>query len=275
MSCIEYRQRGAVACLKLDRPDKLNAITRVMLDDIERHLADAAADDDVRVVLLHGEGRAFSAGYDLDFEGYDEDDKEAQLRADLKRDFDSVMRFWDFPKPVIAAVHGFCLGYAMEIVAACDIVIAAEGCRFGAPEARFGSGIICMLLPWMIGQKHARELLLVGSDRVDSARAAEIGLVNHVVPADNVFETALDMAGEIALNDPVSVRLTKKALNLSVESAGLRSALEQALEIDVEIEMTETPESIEFNRILDEEGPKAAIAWRASRLPGAAEDGPA
>ena len=272
MSSIEYRKRGAVACLKLDRPDKLNAITRVMLDDIEAHLTAAESDDDVRVVVLHGEGRAFSAGYDLDFEGYDEGDKEAQLRSDLQRDFDSVMRFWDCPKPVIAAIHGYCLGYAMEIAAACDIVIAGEACRFGAPEVRFGSGIICMLLPWVVGQKHARELLLVGSDRVDSARAAEIGLVNHVVPADRVFEAALDIADEIALNDPVSVRLTKKALNLGVESAGLRSALEQALELDVEIELTETPESIEFNRILDEEGPKVAIAWRASRLPGSAVD---
>jgi len=77
----------------------------------------------------------------------------------------------------------------------------------------------------------------------------------------------LTMAKEIALNDPVSVRLTKKALNLSAESAGLREALEQALEIDVEIELTETPESAEFNRILNDEGPKAAIAWRAARLP--------
>ena len=271
MSFIEYRKDGGIARVKLDRPDKLNAITRGMLDDIETHLADAASDDDVRVVLLYGEGRAFSAGYDLDFEGYDEGDKEAQMRADLQKDFDSVMRFWDSPKPVIAAVHGFCLGYAMEIAAACDIVIAAEGCRFGAPEARFGSGIICMLLPWMVGQKHARELLLVGSDRVDSTRAADMGLVNKVVPADQLMDEALGIARDVALNDPVSVQLTKKALNLGVESAGLRDALEQALEIDVEIEMTETPESIEFNRILDEEGPKAAIAWRAARLPGAAE----
>ena len=271
MSRVVYRQQGAVACLKLDRPDKLNAITRAMLDEIGEHLSRAEADDDIRAVVLHGEGRAFSAGYDLDFEGYDEGDKEARLRADLRRDFDAVMRFWEFPKPVICAVHGYCLGYAMEIAAACDIVIAAEGSRFGAPEARFGSGIVCMLLPWMIGQKHARELLLVGSDRVDASHAASIGLVNRVVPADALLENAMAMAKEIALNDPVSVSLTKKALNLSAESAGLRVALEQALEILFEIELTETPESEEFNRILNDEGPKAAIAWRAARLPQSAE----
>lgn len=267
MSLVEYRQQGAVVCLKLDRPDKLNAITRGMLDEIGEHLSRAAADDDIRAVVLYGEGRAFSAGYDLDFESYDDGEEEAQLRADLQKDFDAIMRFWNFPKPVICAVHGYCLGFAMEVAAACDITIAAEGCRFGAPEVRFGSGIICMILPWIVGQKHARELLLVGSDKVDASRAASIGLVNRVVPAEALLDAAMAMANEIALNDPVSVRLTKKALNLSAESAGLHAALDQALELDVEIELTETPESAEFNRILNEEGPKAAIAWRAARLP--------
>lgn len=272
MSLVEYRREGAVACLKLDRPDKLNAITRAMLDEIGEHLANAEADENIRVVVIHGAGRAFSAGYDLDFDGYDEGEKEAQLRADLHKDFDAVMRFWNFPKPVICAVHGYCLGFAMEVAAACDITIAAEGCRFGAPEVRFGSGIICMILPWIVGQKHARELLLVGSDKVDAARAASIGLVNRVVPADALLDDAMATANEIALNDPVAVRLTKKALNLGAESAGLQRALEQALEIDVEIELTETPESTEFNRILNDEGPKAAIAWRAARLPQGREE---
>jgi len=272
MSLVGYRQQGAVACLKLDRPDKLNAINRAMLDELGEHLARAEADDGIRAVVIHGEGRAFSAGYDLDFDGYDDGEEEAQLRADLRQDFDAVMRFWNFPKPVICAVHGYCLGFAMEVAAACDITIAAEGCRFGAPEVRFGSGIICLILPWIVGQKHARELLLVGSDKVDAAHAASIGLVNRVVPADALLDDAMATANEIALNDPVAVRLTKKALNLSAESAGLHRALEQALEIDVEIESTETPESREFNRILNDEGPKAAIAWRAARLPQGTEE---
>ena len=94
-----------------------------------------------------------------------------------------------------------------------------------------------------------------------------MGLVNQVVPADELLDTAMDLANEIALNDPVSVSLTKRALNGSLEAAGLRQALDQAFELDVEIELSETPESVEFNRILEEEGPKAAIAWRAAQLP--------
>lgn len=268
MSLVIYEKKGAVANLRLNRPDKLNAITNTMLDEIGVCLESAAEDEDVRVLVLSGEGRAFSAGFDLEIVGEpDEGDAEERLRLELKKDLHAVMRFWNFPKPVICAVHGYCLGFALEIAAVCDITIAADGCRFGAPEVRFGSGIVCMILPWIVGQKHARELLLVGSDRVTAERAAEIGLVNRVVAAAELLNAAHAMAGEIALNDPVAVSLTKKAINLSAETAGLMSALQQAVEIDVQIESTETAESVEFNRILMNDGPKAAIEWRGSRLP--------
>jgi enoyl-CoA hydratase len=155
----------------------------------------------------------------------------------------------------------------MEVSAVCDITIAAEGCRFGAPEVRFGSGIVCMILPWIIGQKNAREMLLVGSDKIDAERAQAIGLINRVVAEDELLPQAFALAGEISLNDPLAVQLTKKALLNSLNIAGLNRALENALEIDIEIETTETPESAEFNRILDAEGAKAALAWRADQLP--------
>ena len=269
MSLVTRETSGAVVLLKLNRPDKLNAMTRPMLDELGDALADIERNDAVRAVVLAGEGRAFSAGYDLEVtEVPAEGSKEDRLRTALRQDFESVMQIWDFPKPVIAAIHGYCLGYAMEIAAACDMSVAGEGCRFGVPEARFGSGVICLILPWIIGQKNARELLLVGSDRVDAARAEAFGLVNRVVAPEAVLETAMDLAREITLNDPVSVRLTKRALNVSLEIAGFRKALDAALELDVEIEMTETPESVAFNRILEEEGPKAALAWRAAQLPG-------
>jgi enoyl-CoA hydratase len=268
MSKVRYEKSGAVAVLTLNRPAKLNAIDSEMLDLLSASLDLAAVDDEVRALILCGEGRAFSAGFDLDMGKPAEGESADQfLQRELKKDFDTIMCFWDFSKPIIAAVHGYCLGSAMEISAVCDITIAAQECRFGAPEVRFGSGIVCMILPWIVGQKNARELLLVGSDKIDAQRAAAIGLVNKVVPADELMHEALRMANEIALNDPVAVRLTKKALNLSAEAAGLRQALEGALKIDVEIESTQTPESTEFNRIMEAEGPKAALKWRAAQLP--------
>lgn len=266
MSKILYEQRGAFAEVKLNRPEKLNAIDGEMLDGLENALATAADDDSVRALILYGEGRAFSAGFDLSsWEPRDGETREESLRRELRRDFDLIMSVWDFPKPIIAAVHGFCLGSSLEITAVADITIAAEGCRFGVPEVRFGSGIVCLILPWIIGLKNARELLLTGSDRVSAARAQSIGLVNHVVAAEDLLQHAREMASEIALNDPLAVRLTKKAINRTIEIAGLREALEEALEIDIEIELTETPESKEFNRILEERGAKAALEWRASQ----------
>ncbi len=266
MSKVLYEQRGAIAEVKLNRPDKLNAIDEDMLCGLETALDTAAGDESVRVLLLCGEGRAFSAGFDLgSWAPQDGESREQAVRRELRRDFDFIMRVWDFPKPIVAAVQGFCLGSSLEVTAVADITIAAEGCRFGAPEVRFGSGAVCLILPWIIGLKNARELLLTGSDSIDARRAMAMGLVNHVVAAASLMQHARDVAGEIAVNDPLAVCLTQKAINRSVEVAGLRQALEEALAIDLEIELTETPESRDFNRILEAEGTKAALAWRASR----------
>ena len=222
----------------------------------------------MRVIILCGNGRAFSSGFDLDMgrpgAGVSESDF---IRQELKRDFDLIMRFWDCPKPTIAAVHGYCLGSSMEISAVCDITIAADDCRFGAPEVRFGSGIVCMILPWIIGLKNANEILLEGSTRIDAGRAQAIGLINRVVPAAKLMDEARSMAGELSLNDPLAVRLTKKAIRRTVEIAGMRQALAEALETDIEIETTDTPESRTFNDILASYGPKAALAWRTAQLP--------
>lgn len=276
MSKVLYEQRGAIAEVTLNRPDKLNAIDEEMLAGLETALDTAAGDDAVRVLLLCGRGRAFSAGFDLaSWAPREGESREESVRRELRRDFDFIMRVWDFPKPIVAAVHGFCLGSSLEVTAVSDITVAAEGCRFGVPEVRFGSGAVCLILPWIIGLKNAREFLLTGSDRIDAKRAEAMGLVNHVVAAENLMEHARGVAEEIAANDPVAVRLTKQAINRSVEVAGLRQALEEALAIDLEIELTDTPESREFNRILEVQGPKAALKWRASQSHQAAGTGSA
>ena len=240
MSLVKYETDGHVAWLRLNRPDKLNAINLPMLGELVSALDLAEQDDDVRVLVLCGEGRAFSAGFDLaETEPESGESRQDAIRRELEADFDGIMRFWDFPKPVIAAVHGYCLGSSMEISAVCDITIAADDCKFGAPEVRFGSGIVCMILPWIVGQKNARELLLIGEKNIPAARALQMGLVNRVVPPDDLLAEALAMARQISENDPLAVQLTKKAINLNLEASGLRQALRDALEIDVIIESVE------------------------------------
>lgn len=269
MSTIQVENLGDVARITLNRPEKLNAIDSGMLDQLEQALDAAEQQEEVRAILLDGNGRAFSAGFDIDTEVPAESRKD-HLRRELTRDFEIIMRFWDCPKPIVAAVHGYCLGSSMEIAAVCDVTIAADDSRFGAPEVRYGSGIVCLVLPWIVGYKNASELLLAGNNNIDAARAAGIGLVNRVVPAAMLHSEALAMARQISLNDALAVRLTKRAIHRSMDIAGMRQALHEALEVDIEIETTDTEESIAFNEILREQGVKAALAWRARNATNAA-----
>jgi enoyl-CoA hydratase len=163
-------------------------------------------------------------------------------------------------------VHGYCLAGAFEMALSCDLTVAAEGTRFGEPEVRFGSGIVAMLLPWFVGPKAAKELLLTGNDQVDAARALQLGIVNCVVPAGQELDKALQLARDMAAAAPLSVMLTKRAINRTYEMMNMRQALLAALDTDTLIEAGAGPERTEFNRIRREQGLKAAIEWRDARF---------
>lgn len=267
-----YERQGVLGYITLNRPEKLNAIDGDMVALLHQAMDEAERDDAVRAIVLCGAGRAFSSGFDLKMSTPDGTRDVAALRRELRRDFDVIMRFWDSPKPTLALVHGYCLGSGMEMALACDLTVAARDCRFGAPEVRFGSGIVCLILPWLVGPKLAKQLLLTGEDRVAADEAMRLGLVNCVVDPESLADAGAALARSIAVNDALAVRLTKQAINRSFESGGMRNALLQALELDVLIEATETAESRAFAEVLARDGAKAAIAWRDARL--AAGTGP-
>jgi enoyl-CoA hydratase len=183
------------------------------------------AEPKVLAIILHGLGRAFSAGFDMKESAQRLVPTIEEWRQILGDDFDFLIQFWDCPKPTIAAVHGFALAGGFEMALSCDITVAAEGTRFGEPEPRFGSGIIALLLPWMTMPKLAKEMLLTGSDQIDAQRALTMGIVNHVVPLGSEFEKAMQVARDIAAAAEGSVRLTKRAINRSYEIMGMRQAL--------------------------------------------------
>jgi enoyl-CoA hydratase len=240
---IRFSVEGVIARITLARPAKLNAINQPMVVELNRAMDLAEADDVVRVIVLNGEGRAFSAGFDLTVEDPSGDNSAEFWREDLQRDFNVIMRFWNSPKPTVAAVHGYCLGSAMEMAVACDITVASSDCRFGAPEVKFGSGIVALLLPWLIGAKAAKELLLTGDDKVTAQRAEAIGLVSRVVEGEQLEQVAKEYADQLAANDLTAVRLTKQAINRSYQIMGMPQALAEALELDVEIESTSSEQS--------------------------------
>lgn len=262
---VQIRREGGIGFLMFDRPKALNAFSSAVVTQTNEALAELTADPQVRAILVHGAGRAFSAGFDLK-EGIARGTRGVEAwRRVLEADFDFIMQFWDCPKPTVAAVHGYCLAGAFELALACDVTVAGEGTRFGEPEVRFGSGIVAMLLPWFTSPKIAKEMLLTGDDTLTASRMLEAGLVNRVVPDADVLTSATELARALASAAPDSVRLTKRALNRSYEIMGLRQALLAALETDICIEAEENPDRLEFNRLRKEQGLAAALAWRNSR----------
>ena len=265
---ILFETRGPVGLLTFNRPERLNAFSSRMVDEITALMDSVEKDDAVRALVVAGAGPAFSAGFDLK-EGVGRAwGTVADVSPLLKKDFDFVMRFWHFAKPTIAAVHGYAIAGACELALACDITIAAEGTRFGEPELRFGSGVVALLMPWFAGPKKAKEFLLTGNDKIDAAEALSCGLINRVVPAGQEPEAALGTAREIAVNDRIKVAMTKRALNRSYEMMGMLAALDMGLDTDIQIEALETPEGRAFREIREREGLKAALAWRDARFAG-------
>jgi enoyl-CoA hydratase len=265
-STIELTRQGPIALIGLDRADKLNAINATMIDEINRALDTLEADAAVQAIVVHGKGRAFCSGFDLQAGVAANRKTEADWRAAIDADLDLIMRFWYSPKPTIAALHGYVLAGGFEIALACDMSVCDTTCLFGEPELRFGSSIVALLLPWYVNPKRAKRMLLAGQDRMSADEALRHGIVNEVVAEGEALNAGLALAREVALMDPDSVRMTKQAINQSYEIMGLSSALRMGADTSVEIETLETDLRRQFNQILREQGMKAALAWREARL---------
>jgi enoyl-CoA hydratase/carnithine racemase len=265
---ITYETRGGIGLITLNRPERLNAISQRMLDELDSLLDAIERDEAVRAVVLNGAGRAFCSGFDLKDSADTPKTGIAEWRVALQRDFDVIMRFWHLSRPTIAAVHGYCVAGGCELAMACDITIAAEGTRFGEPELRFGSGIVALLMPWLAGPKKTKEWLLSGNDRITAAEAEAWGLVNRVVPDGEHLTAALKLARDIAVNDRIKVSMVKQAINRSFDIMGFRDALAMGLDVEVQLESMETPEGKAFKEIAQKDGLKAALAWRDARFSG-------
>jgi len=263
---IRYEKRGPIGLLTLNRPDRLNAINQKMLSEINSALDSAEKDEDIRVIVVTGSGSAFSSGFDLKEQMERHPTGVADWRPLLDHDFNTVFRFWQFPKPTIAAVRGACLAGACELALCCALTIATDDAFFGEPELKFGAGIVDMILPWIVGPKIAKEIILTGEDRLTAARAREIGIVNQIVPLSELESAYLKLAKRIAIIDPNLVRQTKRAINRTFEIAGLGEALEAALDIDLHIEGEGSPDKTQFMEIARRNGLRAALAWREQRF---------
>jgi enoyl-CoA hydratase/carnithine racemase len=255
-----------VALLELHRPERINALNKAMLLEINAAFDALESDAQVRAIVVHGAGRGFSSGFDLKEQMTRRPEGAALWREILELDYSTTLRFWDCPKPTIAAIHGPCMAGAFEMALACDLSICSTDAVFGEPELKFGAGIVTMLLPWVVGPKAAKDIILTGDDTIGAERALALGIVSRVVPDGEHLARARRVASHIAVVDPELVRDTKKALNRSYEIQGLRTALEAALDIDHAIESHGSPDKRAFMDIARAQGLKAALAWREARF---------
>lgn len=265
---IKYEKSDGVAVLTLSRPERVNAINRTMLGEIQSALDAVESDPEVRVLVVTGAGGAFSSGFDLKEQMEARPQGVAIWRKILRDDFDPVARFWSLSKPTIAAVRGACLASGCELALCCDITIAAEDAVFGEPELKFGAGIVVMMLPWITGPKQAKEIIFNGLDNVSAAEALRLGIVNRVVPNGTDLAAAMAMARHIAVIDPDLVRQTKQAINRAYRIMGMDEALQVALDIDIAIEGQGSPDKQAFMDRARRDGLKAALAWRDARFAG-------
>jgi enoyl-CoA hydratase len=231
MAIVEHERRGMVEILRFNRPEARNAINPEVSLAMAELLDAAEADAGVRAVVLTGNGPVFSAGADLKVVAQGG----ASAIAGAPGGFAGLVSR-DFPKPIIAAVNGPALAGGFEIVLACDLVVAADTARFGVPEVQRGllaaAGAL-IRLPKRVPLAIALELAMTG-EPVSAERALALGLVNRVVPADQVLDEALKIAERIGENSPVAVRvsrrLVKEALELSEAEAWVRND-ESAMEV--------------------------------------------
>ncbi|MEA2518130.1 MAG: enoyl-CoA hydratase [Chloroflexota bacterium] len=255
--------------LVLNRPAKLNAISAELRTALTSAIADATADDAVRVIVIAGAGRAFCAGYDLSEAA---PETAWDWRDVLARDVEATLAVWSCPKPVIAQVHGYALAGGLELAMACDLIVAAEESQLGEPEIRFGSAPVTLLMPFIIGQKRTRELLLAG-DLIGAAEAERIGLINRVVPAGRLAPEVDALAEKLARVPPDVMAPTKLMLNRAMDAAGFAASVEMGLDLQSFVNMSATAR--EFDAIVRREGLKAALAWRDQRYDERlASDGP-
>ena len=220
---------GAVATLTLNRPERLNTITQQVAQDVREGLQEAQGDENVRVIRLKGAGRAFCAGYDIDWGAESMQEAEAgrpwDPMADLammSRFVDTYMALWRSPKPVISQVHGFCVGGGTDFALCSDLIVCAEDCRIGYPPARVWGSPTTAMWTYRLGLERSKRLLLTG-DPLDGRTAVEWGLASECHPEAELDDKAMALCRRVALLPSNQLHMMKVLVNQTIEQMGLNT----------------------------------------------------
>jgi enoyl-CoA hydratase len=280
---IRYDTDGAVASITLNRPERLNTIVPPMPDELEAAVHEAIADQAVKVIVVRGAGRAFCAGFDLG-EGFHHWDEglATEGRWDPGKDFamataqavgpvPKFMSMWRSPKPVIAQVHGWCVGGGSDMALCADLVIASEDARIGTPYSRMWGCYLTGMWIYRLGLTRAKEHALTGKP-LSGAQAAEIGLVNAAVPFARLEDEVAEQAARLASIPLSQLTAMKLIVNQAYENMGLAST--QFLGPILDGLMRNTPDALRFIELAERDG-VSAVAARRDELFGDYSQAPA
>lgn len=232
MTDVRLERRDGTAVITLSRPERLNAVTATMLEELIAVFDELATDTATRVVVLTGAGRAFTAGMDIHGAGADEE-RESQGRVagiyrNMVRGGQLILRLREIPQPVIAALHGPVAGMGMSLALACDLRVADPTATFIAPFLKIGLSAgdlgLTWLLPRLIGASRAAEVFYRARS-ITAAEAHDLGLVAELADEGGDLDAALALAAELLTRSPFGLRHTKELLNLSLDASGLRAHL--------------------------------------------------
>ena len=273
-----FEREGRLAYLTLNRPERLNAFNPAQWDALEAALARANGDPEVRVVIVRGAGRAFSAGADLraraeaqaealaagkDAPVHQEDATEDAINLHLS--IDRYLRIWNNPKPIIAQVHGYCLGVASQLAVMCDITVIAEDAHVGLPSLPLGGAYISPMWSWLIGPKRAKEMSFTVGAQIDGKTASDWGWANRAVPAAELESTVRDMATRMANLPSKFLQLKKSSINRQMDIKGFSVAIRTGAEMDALLHYTDTVDVMRAQ--IREQGLRGAIeAFNSGKL---------
>jgi len=247
-----FERQGRLGYVTLNRPERLNAFSAAQWNGLEAAIATANADDEVRIIILRGNGRAFSAGADVRARA--EASAEAQEYMDaedvvddtirLYAALDRYLRIFNNPKPIIAQIHGYCLGVASQLSVMCDITVVAEDARIGLPSVPLGGGWISPMWSWLIGPKRAKEMSFTVGAQIDGKTASDWGWANRAVPADQLEDTVREMATKMANLPSKFLQLKKSSINRQMDIQGFSTALRTGCEMDALLHFTDTIDTV-------------------------------
>lgn len=227
--------------ITMNRPEKLNAQNPTLINDMDAAFSHAAAAPGVHVIILAGEGSAFSAGHDLQYPGYDRRLYTLESRLEMERHLfvEKMLRIRNFPKPTIAQVHGHCVAAGLMLACMCDLIICDESATFSNPVLLMAlAGVQLLVEPWELGARKAKELLFTG-DTLPAEEAYRLGLVNRVVPVGRLGENVLALARKIAQLPSFAVQTVKKCINDTLDFMGQTRSWEHHFLLHIMAKRTE------------------------------------